>query len=281
MPVAVILIVLGSAMLHAAWNCIIKGGQDKLSETAFNAAGGALLALCVLPALPALPAAAWPYLALSTFVHLAYYLCLALAYGRLDLSFAYTLMRGAAPLLTALTSVLVLQQPVSGGGWVSLGLICFGILLMAGDAIRKSRLSWLPTLVALGNAFIIMLYTTLDGEGVRVGQHALTYGCWLFLLDGLCLLMLNLLLRRQVFSAYANKKRLLYGMGGGVASLLAYTMVLWGMTQAPVPLVAGLRESSVVFGMLGAVLFLGEKLSLLRLISIAFVLAGAVSLRFV
>lgn len=280
MPVAVILIVLASALLHALWNGIIKGGQDKFTETALNTSGGALLGVLALPWLPALPASAWGYLASSVVVHLFYYFFLSQAYRYCDLTYAYPLMRGTAPLLTGLVSVWVLAQPLSLYGWLSLGLICLGILVMGGNAIYKRNFSLPGTLAALGNALVIMLYTVLDGQGVHACGLPLIYGCWLFILNGACLLLLNLVLRRRAFCSYVNPKRLLFGLGGGMASLIAYAMVLWGMTQAAVPLVAGLRESSVIFGMMGAILFLGEKLNLFRLAAILLLAAGAAGLHF-
>ena len=46
---SIILLVLGAALLHATWNIIVKGGQNKLFETAMNALGGGLGAMLILP----------------------------------------------------------------------------------------------------------------------------------------------------------------------------------------------------------------------------------------
>ena len=51
------------------------------------------------------------------------------------------------------------------------------------------------------------------------------------------------------------------------------------MTVAPIALVAALRETSVIFGMLMAVLFLGEKLSPVRVLAILLVMGGGMTLR--
>jgi drug/metabolite transporter (DMT)-like permease len=47
-------------------------------------------------------------------------------------------------------------------------------------------------------------------------------------------------------------------VGGGAASAAAYMLVLAAARLAPLGLVAAFRESSVVFGALGAWLVLGE-----------------------
>ncbi len=60
---SIILLVLGAALLHAAWNIIVKGGQNKLFETAMNALGGGLGAMLILPFLHFPDRAAWGLLA--------------------------------------------------------------------------------------------------------------------------------------------------------------------------------------------------------------------------
>ncbi len=69
------------------------------------------------------------------------------------------------------------------------------------------------------------------------------------------------------------------GLGGGLAGLGSYGIAIWAMTVAPIALVAALRETSVIFGMLMAVLFLGEKLSPVRVLAILLVMGGAMTLR--
>jgi drug/metabolite transporter (DMT)-like permease len=69
------------------------------------------------------------------------------------------------------------------------------------------------------------------------------------------------------------------GVFGGVCSMAAYALVLWAMTRAPIALVAALRETSVVFAALIAVLVLKERVTMFRTLSIAAVGAGAMALR--
>ncbi len=50
---------------------------------------------------------AWPFALASIVIHFAYYVTLAQAYRTGDLSFAYPLMRGTAPLLVTLLGIAV------------------------------------------------------------------------------------------------------------------------------------------------------------------------------
>ena len=61
--------------------------------------------------------------------------------------------------------------------------------------------------------------------------------------------------------------------------LAAYWMVIWAMTVAPIALVAALRETSIIFALLFGVLFLKERLSLVRLMATFTTLAGTILLK--
>jgi len=65
----------------------------------------------------------------------------------------------------------------------------------------------------------------------------------------------------------------------GIVSLLAYWVVIWAMTLAPLALVSAVRETSMVFAVLFGVFFLKERLNLARLASTTITLLGAVMLK--
>ena len=70
------------------------------------------------------------------------------------------------------------------------------------------------------------------------------------------------------------RKRAATGLFGGLCSLGSYGVALWAMTKAPIAMVAALRETSVIFGMLLAVFFLGEKFSAVKLLAVVLVATG-------
>jgi hypothetical protein len=76
----VTLAVLAGALLHAAWNTLVKSSRDKELDTYAVAAGSGLIALVALPFVAAPAVAAWPWLAASSAVHILYFLFLAGAY---------------------------------------------------------------------------------------------------------------------------------------------------------------------------------------------------------
>jgi drug/metabolite transporter (DMT)-like permease len=131
---------------------------------------------------------------------------------------------------------------------------------------------------ALVNAVIIALYTVVDALGVRASSDAAQYVATLFLLDGWPFALLVFLRRRDTALAYA-KQRWPLALGGAIASLGSYGIALWAMTQAPVAMVAALRETSVLFAVLIGAWFLKERFNLRRLTGTLIILAGVMALR--
>jgi len=277
MQLDIVLIMLGAALLHAAWNAIIKGGSNALFEAALKTMGGGVAVCCMLPFLPLPAPQSWPYLAASCTIHLVYYSLLGLSYRNADMSIAYSVTRGTAPLLTALTLALVLGVPLSVGGWLGVVLLSAGVLALSADALRQSESTWWGCRLSLANALVIMCYTLSDGYGARASQNPVSYVCWLFFINAF---PMNLILYRRYRSEFTSYmwRRWHFWLLGGVCSLGSYGIAIWAMTKAPIAMVAALRESSVIFGMLLAVLFLKERLTLFRALAVLLVAAGVISL---
>jgi drug/metabolite transporter (DMT)-like permease len=273
----VTLAVLGAGFLHALWNALLKSAAgDPLLDTALIVAGSALVALAMLPFVPFPDRAAWPFAALSATIHFGYYVTLAGAYHRGDLSFAYPLMRGVAPLIVTVLGVLFLGERPAGQMLVGIVLISAGIIVIAWFASGRhppAAAAW-----ALANAAIIAAYTLVDGAGVRVSGDAAGYVCWLIFLEGLPFLAWIFARRGRTATRYMAL-RWRRGLAGGAASLAAYGIVLWAMTRAPVAAVAALREVSVLFAALMGSLVLKEGFGWRRMAGAATVVAGVAALK--
>ena len=273
----IVLLVLVAALLHASWNVIVKSGDNKLFEMAMNALGGALGVLCLAPlvSLPA-PGSLW-LLALAMFFHLLYYLCITSAYREADLSLCYPIMRGTAPMLTALV-LCVAGVPLSLTGGVGVAVLCVGIVSLALEQKFSRHSGMRGVFLALRTSVCIMGYTLADGYGARAAGDALTYIFWLHILNAVSMHTLVLARHGRAYAVYLRKfwRR---GLVGGLAGLGSYGIAIWAMCLAPIALVAALRETSVIFAMILAVFFLGEKLTRARVLAVLLVLAGAMILR--
>ncbi|PJJ17379.1 Uncharacterized membrane protein [Janthinobacterium sp. OK676] len=278
----VVAVVLFAALLHASWNAIVKSGKDTFLSTVLVSVGAALISLAVLPFVDAPAPASWPWLAASAVAQLAYYSLLAAAYKAGDMSHAYPLMRGSAPLIVALASWPLIGERLSAMQTGAVACICAGILGLylaarrpaTGTANNTGR----ATAFALGNACVIASYTLIDGIGVRLSGAPAAYTMWIFVLNGSGLLLWTALRRPADLLAYAQTQWRLAAFGG-FGTLASYGLALWAMTQAPVAAIAALRETSILFAIAIAALFLREKISPRRYLAIALVAVGAVLMR--
>lgn len=277
MSLDVSMAVLLAALLHAGWNAMIKGGGDVLHDTAGIIVGATLVAIPFVFVVPLPATASWPYIAASVTVHLGYYALMIAAYRAGDLSLVYPLMRGAAPLLTAVAGIAVLGELPPPFGWVGIALISAGVLALghraSGHAPSRAAVGF-----ALGNAAVIALYTLIDGQGARVSGNAWSYIVWLFVLDGIPFSLWMLTTRRASFIAHLTGRSRRALVGGGL-SAAAYAISLWAMTKAPVALVASLRETSVLFATLLGARLLHERLTPRRWAGVCAMVGGVVALK--
>jgi drug/metabolite transporter (DMT)-like permease len=278
LTLGITLAVLGAGFLHAGWNALLKSspGGDALLDTATVVAGSSVWGLAVVPFVPLPAVAAWPYMAMSAVIHFGYYLTLAQAYRTGDLSFAYPLMRGTAPLIVTLLGIAFLRELPTAPMALGILLISVGIVSIAFVQHRKhppSAAYW-----AFANAALIAVYTLVDATGVRASGNAASYVSWLIFLEGLPFLVWVVSKRGQAAVRYLRSSAI-RGLVGGACSLAAYGIVLWAMTRAPVAAVAALRETSVLFAALMGSLWLKEKFGLPRLAGAVSVVLGIAALK--
>jgi len=153
-------------------------------------------------------------------------------------------------------------------------LISVGIISLAHI---KNRLHLAGPVAAFTTGAFIAAYTITDGLGARAAGNALSYCGWLFVLDSIPLLLIYLRLHKRLPMAFGSKETWV-ALGGGLMSLLAYGIVIWAVTLAPMGTVSALRETSVLFAALIGWLFLGEKLSMRRILSCLLITVGAIIL---
>ena len=275
MTINVFCILLFAALLHASWNAIVKASGDKMYAAISVSGSAAVIALLLLPFAPQPTLASAPYLLLSSALQVVYTVLVAKTYQVSDMSQTYPLMRGTAPLLVAIVSVVFLGDRLSPLAWSGIGVICLAILAMAYNGRASSRRG---VVLALINACFIAGYTLVDGTGVRLSGSALGYTLWSFLMNGSCLLGWAMVARRHEVSRYL-RQHWHKGLLGGISTMGSYGLALWAMTQAPLAVVAALRETSILFGALIAFVLLKERVIPLRIAAACGIAAGAILLR--
>jgi drug/metabolite transporter (DMT)-like permease len=275
MPLIVFAAVMSAALLHASWNAIVKSAGDKFLTMTMVTASASGLSAALLPFLTTPAPASWPYAAASALFQISYFLLVARTYQIADMSQTYPLMRGTAPLIVALVSVFRMGDVLSPIAWTGVLGICLGIFsITLGNGLKNRKGVYL----ALVNALVIAGYTLIDGVGVRRSGAPAAYTLWVFLLTGLPLTLWATWARREQFFSYFGRHWRL-GIAGGVGTIASYGLALWAMTVAPVAIVASMRETSILFGIVIAGLVLGEPVGPRRLISACIIACGAAILR--
>lgn len=278
MTPGVMIVVLLAALLHASWNFLVKRASDThlsmsavvLGHTPF-AAAAALFA-------PAPHVGAMPYIIAGAVLHTGYQLFLLNSYRIGDLSQVYPLARGVAPLMVACISLVFLEVELSGAELTAIILIVTGIISLALvrriDGMRNGR----AVLLAIATGGFIAAYSLVDGLGARQAGTAIGFYGWLSTLNAVIFAGVMRTVRPGLVKQTISGNRRLALIGGG-ASFVAYALVIWSFTQAPIALVTALRETSIIFALLLGVLVLKERLDLVKLFATAMTLIGAGILR--
>ena len=267
-----------AALLHASWNALVKTGQNKQSGMLLLTLAHAFFGLCLLPFVSVPQGAAWLWLIASGLIHMFYQLFLGFAYERGDLSRVYPIARGAAPMIVLIVSLSFGIDPLRGLDLLGILVLGLGIVLMAHGVLSSGEDRRLIPL-ALGSATATAGYSLVDGLGARVMGDALGYVSWLLIFSAVFYTPVIVALRgRSVLPQGLGQIAL--GLCAGFASFIAYALVVWAMTEAPIALVTALREISILFAILLGWVFFRDTMGPAKIVAGLVIVAGVILTRF-
>ena len=273
MSITIFAIVMFAAFLHAFWNAVVKGAQDKTIVLGLIALGHVVPGIAMVVFSPSPAVSAIPYIIASTVIHWVYYYLLNVAYRVGDLSMVYPIARGLAPVLIALGAQFFVGERLPPLVWGGILSVSVGIMVLTRGVFR-SGLPLAGLLAAIGTAVMIAGYSITDGVGVRLSGSVLGYIGWLFTAE--------LIVAVYVFGSRWDRLRavdartVVLGVVGGVISGAAYALVLYAKTLAPLGIVSALRETSVIFAAMIGVIWFKEGPRGPRLIAAGVVAVGIV-----
>jgi drug/metabolite transporter (DMT)-like permease len=255
---AALALALASAVVHAAWNAVLADAEDPQAATAVALLAGALAFAPVAALTWDVAGSVAPYVTASAIAELAYIALLAAAYARAELSLVYPIARGTAPVLVLLVAGVTGAQQALGVLLVGAGVIAVRGLRAAGSSRDLA--------MALGIAACIATYTVID----RTGLHHAAAMPYLELELAPVAIVYAVILGAARVRAAVSWRALLAGVG----LFGAYGLVLLALREAPAAAVAAVRETSVVFAVAFAALFLGERVGPARALGAVGVAAG-------
>ena len=290
MPLSALALVLLAAVLHASWNIVAKraGGDQR-----FTLITSLFTTVLWLPAglwfgwheVPRWGWPEWGVVSASALVHLLYFNSLLTGYRVADLTVVYPLARGSAPLLTAAAAVLLLGESLNLLGAAGVLAVCGGVFLIAGgpalwrhthDPAQRARtragVRW-----GLLTGAMIAGYSVIDGYAIKVlviGPVIFDYMCNVLRLP----LQLPTLLRNRPALRDALRKQWKHALLVSTLGPLAYILVLYALTLAPLSHVAPAREISMLVAALLGGRLLGESDPGLRLLGAACLAGGVMAL---
>jgi drug/metabolite transporter (DMT)-like permease len=271
---AIIVAVIGAGALHACWNAIAKQVTDRLMAFAWISissmtVGALVLAFAGLPARQAIP-----YVITSAIIHIGYNLGLMNSYRLGAFNQTYPIARGTSPLVVAVGAYFLAGEHLGAAALIGIATLAAGLMSLAVSAGRLSRNDLPAVGAAVLTGLTIAAYTIADGLGVRHSHDPFAYTALLFVLQGPPMLVAAL--ARRPLSAWRDSGTIRRGTAAGLLSTVAYGIVLWAQTRAPLAEVAAIRETSVVFAALIGVAVLGENFGRRRVVAAVVIATGIV-----
>ena len=265
-----------SALLHAGWNAAVKANRHPAQAMMAQMVLGAILVAPLLfwTGLPA--AGAWPWIAGSALLNLVTVHALLRAYELGGFGIVYPVVRALAVLFVVPLAALVTGQLVGWGAFAGIAIIAVSLGILAWDASRGHALvlqaiGW-AALAGLGTA----AYILCDAQGVRASGSPLAYGFAASITNALAMCWRQ----RRAGPVWPQLKgQWLYALPVAVASMVSYVLILWVWNHAPIAPAAALRDTSAVFAILIAVLWLREPLTRTRLAAVLLAAAAVPLLR--
>lgn len=265
-----------SAALHAGWNAAVKASRDPARAMT---AQMLLSALLVLPGLlwsglP--PLGAWPWIVASTLLNVVTVTALLRGYELGGFGLVYPVARAIAVVL------VVPLVAVFAGGWpgtAALGgiaVIALSLAAIAWDTVRDrgvplQALAWIAA-AGIGAAG----YIFCDAQGVRAAGSPWAYGFVVSITNAAAMCWHQ---RRNGAPWRQLEGQRPVAVPAAVASVASYLLILWVWGHAPIAPSAALRDTSAVFAILIAVVWLKEPFTRTRILAVLLAAAAVPLLR--
>ena len=279
MSLTVFSVVILAAFLHAVWNAMVKNEEDKYLGVSAIVFGHVPISIVVIFFTPILSFQSIPYILISAIFLSGYEWCLLSAYRLEDYTKVYPIARGTAPIFIVVLSLLLFNANISKFELMGILVISFGIIILGFQNIKTFK-NYSAVVYALGTGLFISCYSITDGYGGRISASPLNYTAWLMILNAVIFsILLRIMNKPGVIKKVLSEGKKIFFIGGTL-SYVVYGTIVWAFTQASVPTVAALRETSIIFALLIGTFFLKEKFTFLKTAAVLTIFFGVILLKF-
>ena len=280
MSTTVFIAVIFAAFIHSVWNGMIKKHENKYTALSALVLGHLPLSVLVIFFTPMISINSIPFIVTSAIFLAGYEWCLLSAYRLDDFTKVYPIARGSAPIFILIFSLLFFNVNISTFELIGIFIISLGIIILSLKNFKNIK-NYSAILYAIATGFFISCYSITDGFGGKASLSPLNYTAWLMIFNAIVAFPILLVIMKKigVFKDVFAKGKNIFFVGGSF-SFIAYAIVVWAWTQAPVPTVAALRETSIIFALLIGTFFLKEKFTFLKTAAVLTIFFGVILLKF-
>ncbi len=266
-----ILAALGSALLHATWNAAVKStGQHTAVMTGQMLVAG-LVGLPVLffVDLPRWESLVW--IAASALFNVMGIKAILRAYDHGEFGLVYPMSRAIMIMLVVPLSTLLAHERLSTGAMLGIALIIAALALLALSARHGQNLSR-QVLIWTGVGGVLSACTVLiDANGIRQSGSPFAYGCLTAVFNAANMAWQQ---RRLPGLVATIRRHARVNLWTGVLSMASYLLIVWVFSKAAIAGAAALRDTSSVFAVLIAMVFMKEAISRTKLLAVALAIAA-------
>ena len=266
-----------SAILHAGWNAAIKAHAKPTEAMTTQMM---LSAFIVVPGLfwTGLPAqSSWPWIAASTALNFITVTSMLRAYALIGFGLVYPVVRAFSVLLVVPLAAALSGESLSPYGFAGVGLVATSLLLLAASGGRTGELPRRALVWILIAGVSTAAYVMSDAQGVRQAGSPWTYGFVVSITNAMAMSWAQ---RRTAHPWRLLKEHAVTTAPIAAAAVVSYLLILWVWSHAPVAPASALRDTSSVFAILIAIVWLREPFTRLRLAAILLAAAAVPLLRF-
>ena len=265
-----------SAALHAGWNAAVKASPRPAEAMAAQMLMSATISLPFLLWSGFPEPAAWKWIAGSTLTNTVVVIALLKAYELAGFGIVYPVVRAMSVVLVVPMAALLAGDHLGIAGLAGIGLIVVSLGILAYSTGRDRSIPPRASLWIAVAGVATAVYVMCDAQGARASGSPWAYGFVVSITNAAAMWWRNRHLGTPIDVMATNWT---IATPTAVASVASYLLILWVWSVAPIAPSSALRDTSSVFAILIAIVWLREPFTASRILAVLLAAAAVPLLR--